>query len=325
MVPPADLLLDFVPPPRFTNARFSTYQPDRNQPSQTKAVDDLRRFSLGIGASHVEKHRQRRKGVRGARKDPSGVYIDGGFGVGKTHLLAALYQTAGGRRSYGTFSEYANVIDALGPKATLAALAKNTLVCIDEFELDRSDEMKSVVAMTSALVRHHVKVAAASISRPNDLGSRSSTASTFKRDMKGLGSRFEIVRIKGEDYLRRDLWAVPQMRSNHQVAEAATQITASLDSFDALIAHLSTIHPSEYAALLNGLRTVCVQDVRQLENEDDALRFVVFVDRLYDRNLAFVASGLRFDRVFSPPMLAGPRRDRYLRAVARLNSLAVSS
>ncbi|MEI8082865.1 MAG: AFG1/ZapE family ATPase, partial [Actinomycetes bacterium] len=65
--------------------------------------------------------------------------------------------------------------------------------------------------------------------------------------------------------------------------------------------------------------------VRQLEDEDEALRFVVFVDRLYDRNLAFVASGLRFDRVFSSQMLAGPRRDRYLRAVARLNSLAVSS
>ncbi|MEI8081756.1 MAG: AFG1/ZapE family ATPase, partial [Actinomycetes bacterium] len=166
-VPPADLLMDFVPPPRFTNARFSTYQPDRSQPSQTKAVNDLRRFSMGIGAGHVEKRRQRRKGVRGTRREPSGVYIDGGFGVGKTHLLAALYQTAGGRRSYGTFSEYANVIDALGPKDTLAALDKNTLVCIDEFELDRSDEAKAVVALTCSLVRHHVKVAAASISRSN--------------------------------------------------------------------------------------------------------------------------------------------------------------
>ena len=35
-----------------------------------------------------------------------GIYLDGGFGVGKTHLLAALWHAAPGRKYFGTFIEY---------------------------------------------------------------------------------------------------------------------------------------------------------------------------------------------------------------------------
>lgn len=325
VVTPVELMLDLVPPPHFTNVRFSTYVPDPAQPSQARAVQELRKFSLGIGAIKAHQKHRGRKYLRKPKLAPAGVYLDGGFGVGKSHLLAALCQTAAGRCSFGTFSEYTNILGALGHNATLAALANNSLVCIDEFELDYSPDTRAVGSLMFELAARGIKLAATSAALPESLGVRPNTAAEFKGALSGVGKQFEIIRIKGGDFLRRDPLAVPEARSNYQVAEAATQITASLDSFDKLIRHLSTIHPSRYAALLNGLRTVCVLDVRQLTDEADALRFVVFVDRLYDRNLAFVASGVPFDRVFSDEMLMGDRRKKYLRAVARLNSLATSS
>jgi Predicted ATPase len=60
------------------------------------------------------------------------VYLDGGFGVGKTHLLAALWFAAPGPKAYGTFVEYTNLVGAMGFAATVEALSTRRLVCIDE-------------------------------------------------------------------------------------------------------------------------------------------------------------------------------------------------
>src|SRR5690606_6182136 len=66
-----------------------------------------------------------------------GVYLDGGFGVGKTHLLAAVYHAMPVRRKYfGSFIEYTALVGALGYQNTVELLRGAGLLCIDEFELD---------------------------------------------------------------------------------------------------------------------------------------------------------------------------------------------
>ena len=42
-----------------------------------------------------------------------GAYLDGGFGVGKTHLLASLWHAVPGPKSFGTFVEYTSDIDRI--------------------------------------------------------------------------------------------------------------------------------------------------------------------------------------------------------------------
>src|ERR1044072_4798763 len=92
---PADrLVAEMVPPPRFDSVRFSTYLPDPNQPSQTEAVLVLEGFAAGLAGAHAVGGG--RRGCLGFGKakasrtpaGPRGVYLDGGYGVGKTHLLA---------------------------------------------------------------------------------------------------------------------------------------------------------------------------------------------------------------------------------------------
>ena len=95
----------------------------------------------------------------------------------------------------------------------------------------------------------------------------------------------------------------------------------TLDSFDSVLKHLSTVHPSRYVTLVDGLDAIGMTDVHVLHNQTDALRLVAFVDRLYDAQVRIVASGVPLDEVFADDMLAGGYRKKYLRAVSRMISL----
>jgi cell division protein ZapE len=58
--------------------------------------------------------------------------------------------------------------------------------------------------------------------------------------------------------------------------------------------------------------------VHPLPGQAEALRFVAFVDRLYDAQVRIVATGTPLDQVFGDDMLAGGYRKKYLRAISRL-------
>ena len=99
-----------VPPRQFETATLDSYRPDRDYPSQGAAVAAIRNFA------HVFS-RKNSGGLFSRRKPPvelPGIYLDGGFGVGKTHLLAALWHLAPGRKYFGTFIEYTALVGALG-------------------------------------------------------------------------------------------------------------------------------------------------------------------------------------------------------------------
>jgi len=48
----------------------------------------------------------------------------------------------------------------------------------------------------------------------------------------------------------------------------------------------------------------------------------VLADRMYDRDLPLLAGGVPLDQLFSPEMLKGGYRKKYLRALSRLIALA---
>ena len=92
---------------------------------------------------------------------------------------------------------------------------------------------------------------------------------------------------------------------------------ATLDDFDALCAHLATMHPSRYLALIEGVAEVFITGVHPLDDQNVALRLVSLTDRLYDAGIPVVASGTKLDTIFSEEMLAGGFRKKYLRATSR--------
>ncbi|MDG5803913.1 cell division protein ZapE [Streptomyces ossamyceticus] len=330
---PADrLVAEMVPPPRFDSVRFDTYIPDPNQPSQTEAVKVLSGFAAGLGGAHATGAGKRGLFGFGRAKAPKvpagprGVYLDGGYGVGKTHLLASLWHATPAEpalKAFGTFVELTNLVGALGFQKTVQTLSGHRLLCIDEFELDDPGDTVLVSTLLGKLVDAGVALAATSNTLPGKLGEGRFAAADFLREIQGLSAHFRALRIDGEDYRHRGLPEAPPPFSDEQVTKTAYATEgSSLDDFPHLLEHLARVHPSRYGALTDGLKAVCLTDVQPVPDQSTALRLVVLADRLYDREVPVLASGLPFDRLFSEEMLNGGYRKKYFRAISRLTALA---
>jgi cell division protein ZapE len=316
------IVAHLVPPRQFESATLDSYRPDRDHPSQGAALAAIRNFAAGWTA--------RKGGFFSRNKAPEtkpGIYLDGGFGVGKTHLLAALWHTAPGRKYFGTFIEYTALVGALGYAQTIKLLKGATLVCIDEFELDDPGDTRLMSRLLSDLVASGSRLAATSNTPPNALGEGRFAAQDFLREIDALAARFEIVRIDGLDYRRRDIegHAVALLPEEFDAAIASAEGVVTLDEFDAVLAQLSKVHPSRYVRLVEGIDTVGIRDVHPFVNQTDALRFVAFVDRLYDAQVRVLATGTPFDQVFPAEMLSGGYRKKYLRATSRLIALTTGA
>ncbi|CKP58422.1 AFG1 family ATPase [Mycobacterium tuberculosis] len=259
-----------------------------------------------------------------------GLYLDGGFGVGKTHLLASAYYQLPGTgpdaptcpKAFATFGELTQLAGVFGFADCIDLLANYTALCIDEFELDDPGNTTLISRLLSALVERGVSVAATSNTLPEQLGEGRFAAQDFLREINTLASIFTTVRIEGPDYRHRDLPPAPAPLSDEEVAARAARVEgATLDDFDALCAHLATMHPSRYLTLIEGVTAVFLTGVHGIDDQNVALRLVALVDRLYDAGIPVVASGAKLDTIFSEEMLAGGYRKKYLRATSRLLAL----
>jgi cell division protein ZapE len=305
------LVQGLAPPPRFEAVRFSTYRPDATQPTQAAAVTELQAF-LAPAPKRL---------LRRPASAPPGIYLDGGFGVGKTHLLASLWHEAQGPKAYCTFVELTHLVGALTFNGTVDALTGHRLLCVDEFELDDPGDTVLVSSLLGRLVDAGVRIACTSNTLPDALGEGRFATGDFLREIQGLAARFRSVRIDGEDYRHRGLPSVPRPLSRQDLLLRASE-RASYDGFEALLEHLARLHPSRYGAMLTGLDLVCLDRVVPVTDQNQALRLVVLVDRLYDRDLPVATSGVPLDELFPPELLTGGYRKKYLRAISRLTALA---
>jgi len=316
-VPVGSLVAAMVPPPRFDGARFETYVPDPGSPSQAAAVAALRAFG------EVLEPPARRLFGRSRPSGPAGVYLDGGYGVGKTHLLASLWHVSPAPRAYGTFVELTHLVGALGFAQTVTALSGHRLLAIDEFELDDPGDTVLISTLLSRLVDAGVHVAATSNTLPGSLGEGRFAAQDFLREIQGLSAHFTAVRVDGEDYRHRGLPSAPPPVADDELVRRVEAVPgASLDDLDALLAHLTTLHPSRYGALVEDLPLVGLRGLHPVGDQAAALRLVVLADRLYDRDVPVLVSGAPLDALFPDELLRGGYRKKYLRAVSRLTALA---
>lgn len=310
------MVAHLVPPRQFATASLESYRPDRDYPSQGAAVAAVRTFAAGAKPAGL---------FRKAPATKPGIYLDGGFGVGKTHLLASLWHQARGRKYFGTFIEYTALVGALGYAATVATLKGASLIAIDEFELDDPGDTRLMARLLNELAASGTRIAATSNTPPNALGEGRFAAKDFLRDIDSLASRFETLRIDGLDYRRRDVQAHAAVSAQVAADLAAIGGETTLDPFDDVLAHLGSVHPSRYVKLVEGLSAVGITGVHPLSNQTDALRFVAFVDRLYDAQVRVVADGTPLDRIFSDEMLQGGYSKKYRRAISRLIALTTGT
>lgn len=303
-----DLVGQLTVPPHFFDASFDTYRPDPAFASQAAARERARAFASGAVG----------------RRRPSagrGLYLDGGFGVGKTHLLAAIASSVGPEAAFGTFVEYTHLVGALGFAPARAALARFRVVCIDEFELDDPGDTVMMARLMRELTDAGVALAATSNTLPESLGQGRFAAADFAREIQAVSKVFEVVSIDGPDYRHRG--ELSFVRSTEAEAHAVLgRWGGVVESWPDLVADLAHVHPSRLGAYIEGVRWLGLTDVGAVADQSQALRVVSLVDRLYDADVAVVAAGGSLGEVFPQEMLAGGYRKKYFRALSRLASMS---
>jgi cell division protein ZapE len=320
-----ELIGALVPPPRFDAVRFETYLPNPDEPSQAAAVEACSAFAAKIGP-RKEKKRFRLFGRAGGSSEPAGpmgLYLDGGFGVGKTHLLASAWHAAPSPKAYGTFVELTHLVGALGFAEAVRRLSEHRILAIDEFELDDPGDTTLVTRLLQELMDAGVYIAATSNTLPEKLGEGRFAAEDFLREIQTLSARFGVVRVDGPDYRHRGLPDAPPPVTPEVLEKSVAEHDGStVDDFDALCEHLGSLHPSRYGRLLDGVTRVHLRGVHPAPDQNVALRLVAFADRLYDRAVPVVVSGEPLPALFTEEMVNGGYRKKYLRAVSRLTALA---
>jgi len=316
----AEMVAVLIPPRQFDTASFESYRPDPDYPSQAEALARVREFSASWKPMKVGGFFSRAQKVVETKP---GIYLDGGFGVGKTHLLAALWHAAPAPKYFGTFIEFTALVGAIGYAETVKLLSGSRLIAIDEFELDDPGDTMMMTRLLGDLVDTGTKLAATSNTPPNALGEGRFAAADFLREIQTISERFDTIRIDGLDYRHRDFDGHAQVLTNDALSAAMITLETAdksftVDSFADLVRHLATIHPSKYVKLVAGLDAIVLTGVTELPSQADALRLVAFIDRVYDAQLPILATGLPLDQLFASDMMQGGYRKKYLRAISRL-------
>jgi cell division protein ZapE len=314
-----ELLARFVPPRRFAGARFDTFVPAPEHPSQAEALARVTAL-----AAPAETGRgffgRRRSGSAG----PPGLYLDGGFGVGKTHLIAALWHAHPGPGAYLTFGELTALIGFIGMDQAVAAFADHRLVCLDEFELDDvANTLMTVTFLRRVLAGGDLRVATTSNSLPDRLGEGRFSAEDFKREIAAIAEHFAVVRIDGPDVRARQT-VLRETLPDAEVDEAlatADPTTTSDDGFVDLLAHLRKVHPVQYGPLVDAVHTVVIRDLVPIANQGDALLLVALIDELYDAGTRVLTTGCGVSELFDPSYRQGGYRKKYGRAESRLSAM----
>ncbi|MDQ1173817.1 cell division protein ZapE [Microbacterium testaceum] len=323
----AEMVNALVPPPQFDGATFESYRADAAYPSQQEAKELLQTFA-GAQSAPAKKAGFFRRAEKTPPVKP-GVYLDGGFGVGKTHLLAAIYHAMPARRKYfGSFIEYTALVGVLGYAKAVELFRGSDLLCIDEFELDDPGDTMVMTRLLGELVASGTRLAATSNTPPNALGEGRFAAQDFLREIQSMSDSFRTIRIDGTDFRQRAIDGEAKTLSDEAYREAldaaAAGGVASDDSFTDLVTHLARVHPSRFIRLIDGVNVIGLRDVKVLHDQSAALRLVAFVDRAYDAQIPIRATGEPLSSVFSEEMLGGGYRKKYLRAVSRLVALTHS-
>ncbi|MEX2501962.1 MAG: cell division protein ZapE [Trueperaceae bacterium] len=317
---------DLVPPPRFGATRFEAYR--IAHPSQAAARDRVRVCVAGVASPPPSRRSRWRSLAPWRRRRPevgSGLYLDGGFGVGKTHLLAAAWHAAPlptDRKRYLSFQDLVHRVGVLGRDGAREAFAGTRLLCLDEFELDDPGNTLIIATFLANLFEAGATVLTTSNTPPDRQGEGRFAADDFRREILGIADRFEAIRIDGPDHragTRRARWSSDE--AIDRALRSGPEPVLATDGAD-LARTLASLHPARYARLLQPAGTLAIQRLRPIEGANEALRFVHFVDKAYDLGVRLRVRGeAPLEATFDPSYASGAWSKKYDRCLSRLSEM----
>lgn len=305
-----------TPPPRFGRTTFEGYQPQTD--GQAQAMADVQAFV-------TPRRRSWRPLRRLTRQEGRGLYLDGGFGVGKTHLLAAAWQAAEWapeHKAYLSFQELVYLVGLLGSEAADKAFSRTRLLCIDEFELDDPGNTLIVSKFLRQVMTQGTDVMTTSNTPPASQGQGRFAADDFRREIQGIAGRFTVVALDGSDYRAPptgvDVNTAETFAADLQAAPPGSVLAGAQE----LTEFLRALHPVRYGEFLKTTPALFLEELPSLPGQNDALRFVHFVDKAYDLGNGLRVSGdVALDGIFDDSYMDGAYAKKHRRCLSRLSEM----
>jgi len=316
-------------PQKFKNCTFDNYFPDKRYNSQREVKEKLIEFVDKL--EKFKKIKTKPKLLRGLynTSKPKNIYLDGVYGVGKTHLLASLANEYSGKSVFLSFSELSYMIALYNFKSVVGKLTEQfDLVLIDEFELDDPGDAMMGINFIREVNKTDSVVVATSNTLPTQLGARKLDMLLFKDRIGALIECFETYIIEGDDYrinLKKEefnpLSRSKEMETLFELYRTKSRAKLIVD-FDSLLEKLRLVHPFRYKQLSNNLDALFLKNIRPFsENEiADALRFSHLIDTLYYGDVdIFISGNCDISNLFHPDLKEGKFKTKIGRCLSRLS------
>ncbi len=267
-------------PARFGEVSFDSFQTEQedSQPEQIKLLVE--------GFADIPDRPSRWSLRRSQPRSSAGLFLVGPPGVGKTHLLASAYRAATGPKLYASFDELVAAAGPLGMADLLELLDQHQFVCIDEVVLEDPGNITMLVTILQRLLADYTRILATANMPPDEAGGPNGWVQSFNRELGAITTSFEIHRLSGRD---RRLAPTIGGHSDDRNHDADNGRVLKI-KWHGLVGLLTRTHPMYDAAWLERIDRIVVEDqIQQPDDKDRALRFIRFIDRVYDRDVSLSA------------------------------------
>lgn len=320
-----DCFNQLKPHPKFSGCTFENYKHDPHYPSQLylknilsnitsnlKDTSKKRFFSLFRRNNTVKQHEN--------------LYIDGTYGIGKTHLLSACFNAFNGNKAFMSFLELAYFINFYGLENTIEKFKKLDLLLIDEFDLDDPATTRMAARLIEAINNNTIMITTSN-RLPKELGGGNFDTERFAKELGIIADAFRTIVVEGVSFrINLAEWQAKFSETCfHDTMIAMENENKLCVSFDDLISVLRNNHPFRFFVVPKSFNKLFVHDFRGFINLDDALRFSSFIDHCYyyDTKLFLLNSGGEKQEIFTEEMMETAFERRFLRCKSRLEEIAV--
>jgi cell division protein ZapE len=303
------MINNLIPPPRYSHCKLENYLPNPKFTSQKDVKETLIQLLKSVKPNAFFR-----------RNKSHGYYLDGSFGVGKTHLLTAVFHELNVSKAYLSFTDLMARISYHGMAQVIESFIPIQFILIDEFELDDPANTMKASNFIREMFALKKSIITTSNTLPNELGKGRFGFKNFESEIGFIAEKFTVLRLDGPDY-RSSGDDYFELVDSPQPLKEQKEI-----SFDSLKAQIEKIPLVNYSEFAQSLDSYLISEITAFKLQDHALRFTHLIDKIYDLNISI---GLHFlnpknKEIFIDEFLNGAFQKKYKRCLSRLHELSTT-